>query len=233
MKLKVLAICVSARTGGNTNFLLDEALEVIDNMPFEIEVTKYSFSGKKFNSCCGCLKCYSNGGECVFRDDFEELRSLWLKADCIIYSMPVYQAGMPGILKVFIDRLGNSLYGYNDISCMRHMKTMCVLAQGGDFPGGQEFCAFDVMRHAAMMDCIYIAPDNSYFGCGGWADGPNGNELRLKKERNTDDIVLTIKNAKCVVKRSVEMAAIIKAGSEIMREYLEEDPYYEELYLEK
>lgn len=228
--IEMLVISASSRKVGNTAYLLDRALEEIDRLPFPVHVTRYGFTGKKFSACCGCLRCYTNGGSCIFKDDFEELRQLWLNADCVIYGTPVYHAGIPGQLKVFIDRLGNSLFGYYPVTSMRHMKAVGVIAQGGDFPGGQELCALDIMRHAALSDCVYVAPDGSYFGSGGWADGPDGKELKAKAERGAADMELTLQTAKSVVRRCADMAAILLAGAEALRPQLSQDPHYLELY---
>lgn len=228
--IEMLVISASSRKAGNTAYLLDRALEEIDRLPFPVHVTRYGFTGKKFSACCGCLRCYTNGGSCIFKDDFEELRQLWLNADCVIYGTPVYHAGIPGQLKVFIDRLGNSLFGYYPVTSMRHMKAVGVIAQGGDFPGGQELCALDIMRHAALSDCVYVAPDGSYFGSGGWADGPDGKELKAKAERGAADMELTLQTAKSVVRRCADMAAILLAGAEALRPQLSQDPHYLELY---
>ena len=228
--IKFLAISASPRRNGNTAYLMGRALESLQTSLFDVDIKTYTFSGKRFFPCCGCLKCYNNGGECIFKDDFDELRQLWLDADCILYASPVYHAGIPGQLKTFIDRLGNSLFGYYPVSCMRHMKIIGLISQGGDFPGGQELCAIDIMRHAALSDCLYIAPDGSYFCSSAWADGPNGIELAAKSTRKTPDIEISIKTAQSTVKRMIEMAAIVLAGAQMLEPKLKSDKYYTSLY---
>ncbi len=229
-RIKLLTISASPRLNGNTSYIMNRALEAVKSSPFLVEIKKYNFSGKRFNACCGCLKCYTNGGNCVFNDSFDELRQLWLDADCIIYCTPVYHAGIPGQLKTFMDRLGNSLFGYYPVTCMRHSKAVGLIAQGGDFPGGQELCAMDIMRHCALLDCIYISPDGSYFSSGAWADGPNGTELSTKAKMGTTDISISLKTAQSIVKRTIEMAAIITTGAKALSQQLENDVHYMELY---
>lgn len=224
--IKLLAISASPRKRGNTAFLMGEALKVLEETGIQTEVRTYSFSGKKIQPCIGCLKCYGNGGNCILKDDFANLRELWLWADSIIYFSPVYVAGIPGQLKCFIDRLNNSEFGLYPVTSVRNMKTIGAVIQGGDFPGGQELCMVDIFRHTAMANCLYVPPDGSYFGSGGWADGPNGIELKAKMERKTPDIALTLETARSIVQRAVELAAILRQGMGAMRGMLERDIRY-------
>ncbi len=228
--LKVLAISASPRLKGNTSFLMEESLKTLDGFFLPTEIETYHFAGKKMQACIGCLKCYTNGGDCIVKDDFQKLRELWLWSDCVIYFAPVYVAGIPGQLKCFIDRLSNSEFGLYEVTSARHLRTIGAVMQGGDFPGGQELGIVDIMRHAAMASCIYIPPDGSYFGSGGWADGPDGVELKAKLERQAPDMILTLETAQSIVRRSVELAAVVRRGMGDMRELFSSDPRYKPYY---
>lgn len=228
--VKLLAISASPRRNGNSQFLLDTVLEYTRNQKFEVETKRISLAEKKVSACIGCLACYSNGGKCVIKDRFEEVRSLWKEADCILYCTPVYVAGLPGQLKCLIDRLSNADYGL-PVRGARHMKTVGVIAQGGDFfGGGAELCMVDIMRHAAMMNCVYVPPDASYIGSGGWVWDSHADAMREKAELMTEDYRLTLETAKSVITRSVEMAAIIKSGAAQLRGRLGTDPSYQYFY---
>src|SRR5659263_212162 len=97
-KLKVLGICGSPRKG-NSEFLLEKAMEAATSVKLDIvECTTYSIRGKKFSPCVACGRCVALDGECIIKDDFQELRDLWVQADVIIYSVPIYHMGMPGQL---------------------------------------------------------------------------------------------------------------------------------------
>ena len=106
--VKVLAISASPRNPSNSEVFLQEALGVLPTLRIQTDVTVYHFRGKNFRPCIACLQCFKNGGMCILQDDFESLRQLWLAADCIIYSLPVYVVGIPGVLKCFLDRLHNA-----------------------------------------------------------------------------------------------------------------------------
>lgn len=224
--IKLLAISASPRLRGNSQYLLERALEGLRDCGIPVEVTRYSFAGKSFRGCIGCLKCYGNGGQCVIKDDFQALRQLWLDSDCVIYCSPVYVAGIPGQLKCFIDRLNNSEFGLYPVLSVRHMKAIGAILQGGDFPGGQELGMVDIMRHAAMANCLYVAPDGSYFGSGGWADGPEGTELEKKAARGAPDASIMLNTAQSTVRRCVEMAAIVRCGAEVLSGELLKDQHY-------
>lgn len=57
--------------------------------------------------CTGCLSCWGRTpGECVIRnDDIAPLKAKILAADTLIISFPLYFFGMPGEMKVVLDRL--------------------------------------------------------------------------------------------------------------------------------
>lgn len=228
--VRLLAVSASPRKKGNSQFLLDTVLEYTKTLRFKVDVNRISLSDQKVEPCIGCLACYKNGGRCVLKDDFEEIRQLWKRADCILYCTPVYVAGIPGQLKCLIDRLSNADYGL-EIRGSRHMKTIGVISQGGDFfGGGAELCMVDIMRHAAMMNCVYIPPDASYIGSGGWVWDSHGNAMKEKAELMTEDYRLTLETAHSIIQRSVEMAAIIRSGSNNLKGVLMEDRAYQSYY---
>ena len=230
--VRLLAISGSPRKRGNSQFLLDTVLEYTKTLKFEVDVKRISLSEQKVRPCMGCLACYKNSGCCVLKDDFEGVRRLWKRADCILYCTPVYVAGIPGQLKCLMDRLSNADYGL-EIRGARHMKTIGVISQGGDFfGGGAELCMMDIMRHAAMMNCVYIPPDASYIGSGGWVWDSHSNAMKEKAGLMTEDYRLTLETAHSIIQRSVEMAAIIRSGSSSLRDILEKDKAYR-YYFEK
>jgi multimeric flavodoxin WrbA len=105
--LRVLGFCGSPRKG-NTLFLLEKALEAAKRAADGVEVTSVSLRGKVVAPCNSCFWCVTHGGECKIGDDFQELIEKWLSAHVILYAFPVYHMSIPGQLKCFIDRLGQS-----------------------------------------------------------------------------------------------------------------------------
>ncbi|HAE42340.1 MAG TPA: flavodoxin family protein, partial [Clostridiales bacterium] len=58
--IKVLGISGSPRKG-NSQFLLDIALESAKMVSDEVEVESYSIRGKKFGGCVMCQNCQEDG----------------------------------------------------------------------------------------------------------------------------------------------------------------------------
>lgn len=68
----------------------------------------------KITPCMGCLSCWSRTeGRCVIdNDDMNGIKSKIEQADYVIESFPLYFFGMPGIMKVFTDRLLSMMSTY-------------------------------------------------------------------------------------------------------------------------
>ncbi len=228
--IKVLGISGSPRKG-NSDFLLAHAMEGAKKVDPEAVVTEvFSFRGQKMGPCISCLKCYENGGECVINDDFVKLRDKWVDADVVIYSVPVYHMGIPGQLKCFIDRLGNSSLGYYHFKTPRRLKVIGSLAQGGSMYGGQEACQIFFLTHAALMNCIPVSGDGpeSYIGAGAWTrDSMNHNAFEKLHEEGEGDLRVAMKASASVGQRTVEVAMMIKAGVSAYREKFRADPRYQ------
>lgn len=238
-KLMVLGVCGSPRRG-NSEYLLGEALEaarLVD--PDGIETATYSVRGKKLGPCISCFRCGELAGECVIKDDFAEARDLWLKADVVIYSVPVYHMGLPGQLKCFIDRLGNSLFGrYRHLfppgvdALPRHLKIIGGIAQGVHLCSGQEHALTDLINHALLMQCIPVTGDlwEAYIGAAGWTNCDiNPSALAQQFDAGRDNARILVKASRDVGRRAAETALILRAGLLARREFLAKDPAYSPL----
>jgi multimeric flavodoxin WrbA len=86
--MKAIGIVGSPRKNGNTTFLVNEALKIIESEGIETAVIH--LSGRKIDPCNGCLRCKKEK-KCVLKgDDFEFVFSEMKKADGIILASPVY-----------------------------------------------------------------------------------------------------------------------------------------------
>lgn len=235
-QLNILGICGSPRKG-NSEFLMNKALEAACEAASGIsKCTSYSVRGKKFSPCVACGKCGENGGECIIKDDFQELRNMWLAADVIIYSVPIYHMGIPGQLKCFIDRLGNSTFGrYSSLydpgmeKLPKLMKVIGSIAQGMHMCSGQEHTITDLINHALLMQCIPVTGDmwQSYIGGGGWTSN-NADRDAIESQAANDeyDAIVALQSAQDLGKRAVEIAMILREGVRARKEALKEDPSY-------
>jgi multimeric flavodoxin WrbA len=229
---QVLGLCVSPRRG-NSEFLLDKALEIVSGQ--DILVKRFFLGRKSLAPCDACGGHKSLKGECRIKDVFQEMRDLWLEADVVIYAFPVYHMGIPGQLKSFLDRLGNSLGYYfpsddpPTYGIPRLMKTMGFITQGAHLYGGQDLALSYMLNHALLMRCIPVAGDlpDSYIGAGGWTGGnPGQKSLQELYEQGDRDALIAVKSAQQVVRRALESAYIVKAGLEVQKRVLAADRNY-------
>ena len=99
--MKVLAVMGSPRIGGNTDVLIDEALRgardagafaekiIVD----ELEISPCA----EFNGC-------TLDGNCVIRDDMDDIYESLDEADALIIGSPIFFYGLPAQLKALVDR---------------------------------------------------------------------------------------------------------------------------------
>jgi multimeric flavodoxin WrbA len=99
--MKTIGILGSAREGGNTEILLDVALEEARTLGGS--TAKITLRDKVIAPCDGCMGC-AKTGECIIRDDMEEVYKQIREADGIIWATPVYFWCMSGLTKIALDR---------------------------------------------------------------------------------------------------------------------------------
>ncbi len=196
--------------------------------PDQVATELYSAAGKTFEPCDSCDMCHDELGYCkITGDDFDELRDLWIEADAVLYSIPVYHMGVPGNFKNFLDRVGNSVVeGFYS----KPWKVMGTITQGSGIATGQEQVMMYMTGHAVMMGCIPVGGDwpSAYVGAAGWT--------RVMKEENAmqqlfkegeEDATFAVDSIKVLSKNLVHMALVIKAGGKQLSGMLEKDGGYD------
>jgi len=227
--IRLLGICGSPRKTGNSRFLLERAVAAAkETAPDAVEIEVYTFAGKEIAPCISCFRCVE-AGDCTTEDDFQELRDKWVAADAIIYSVPVYHMGIPGQLKCFIDRLGNSLYSYYGGVISRNLKTVGVAVQGSHIFAGQEQVMTTLINHAVLMSCVPVSGDpwQSYIGAAGWTRNESRKDgLRRLFDEGEADAKIAVSAAESLGNRVVQMTLVIKAGGASCHDMLAEDGTY-------
>lgn len=109
MPVEVFALYCSPRKGGNSDTLLDEALNAVRKVEPDLRLTAYNIYEKRIGPCNACGKCLGTG-VCSIRDDFPRMYERIMAADIVLISSPIYFMGPPAPLKAFIDRC---LCGYS------------------------------------------------------------------------------------------------------------------------
>lgn len=97
----VLALSGSPRRGGNTEILLDEALDAARAAGAETQ--KIVLSDLQYSSCRACGACESTG-ICIQKDDMQEIYERIGAADVMVFSSPIYFYAVSGWSKSAIDR---------------------------------------------------------------------------------------------------------------------------------
>jgi multimeric flavodoxin WrbA len=137
--------------------------------------------------------------------------------------------GVPGQVKCFIDRLGNSLDGSQG-TVSKHLKIVGVIAQGADIFAGQEQVMAYLVNHAICMSCLPVAgdPNHSYIGAAGWTcNSLEKDSLQRLHSEGETDAEIAVGAAETVGKRVVQVALLIKCGGVACQTMLEGDGSYE------
>jgi multimeric flavodoxin WrbA len=235
--INVLGISGSPRRG-NSEYLLGLAMEAIRSrateLGQEVSIETTSVRGKKISGCVMCQGCMKDG-ECKIHDDFKEMQDQWLKADVIIYSVPVYHMGIPAQLKAFIDRLGNSMFGrYSKINgaqpsvMPKPLKTVGCISQGIHLFSGQEHTMTQIINHALISGCIPVTGNlwESYIGAGGWtANDENRDALKKQCEAGTEDSRVAASASRSLAVFAFELAIILRKGGRNCPDILQSDLY--------
>jgi len=104
--MKILGIYSSPRRKGNSDILLDKALEGAKSVGAEIS-TVYA-RDLKMSGCIECGGC-DKTGKCVVMDEMQSVYPLLESADAIILASPIFFYGVPAQVKAIIDR-GQALW---------------------------------------------------------------------------------------------------------------------------
>ncbi len=100
---KVLAVAASARRDGNSDAVLEQALEGIRWEAPQTEVEMLVPYGLPITPCRSCNAC-RNTGRCVVQDKMQEVYLKFSEAEHVVVASPIYFTSVPGHFKVLIDR---------------------------------------------------------------------------------------------------------------------------------
>jgi len=97
----VLGVAGSGRRGGNSDAVLEAALEAISGAGAHVEMIVPA--ALEIRPCQACGGCWETG-QCVVQDDMQELYRRFELADHLVVASPLYFTSLPGHLKSMIDR---------------------------------------------------------------------------------------------------------------------------------
>lgn len=114
MSKKIVVITGSPRKNGNSFAMTDAFIKAAEAKGHS--VTRFDAALKKVGGCRACETCFKTGKACSFDDDFNAIAPAILKADAVVFTMPVYWYSIPAQIKGVIDRLFSFVVGGRDIA---------------------------------------------------------------------------------------------------------------------
>lgn len=216
--IRVLIINGSPRRKSNTSVFVQKAAEGARSLG--ATVVEYDIARKDYQHCKETCKAYhTKTGNCIINDDLHELANEWIRADGIIYAVPVFHMGMPSAMNAIITRLGAIVFGHSQGKVARFLKVGGVIAQGNTQYGGQEIVMEYINSHLLLMNCIPVTSDmpESYIGVG----------ARVGADGSIDRNEEILESTYMLGVRIVEMAKILKAGKAALADTLPEEYIYD------
>lgn len=216
--IKILIINGSPRSNSNTAQLAEKAAEGARSLG--AETTIYNIAGKRYEHCKESCKAYhTRTGNCVLDDDLHELANEWIRADGIIYAVPLFHMGMPSAMNAIITRLGAIVFGQTAGKVPRLLKVGGAIVQGNTHYGGQEVVMEYLNAHLLLMNCIPVTSDmpEAYIGTGAQVD----NDGRVDRE----DVVF--ENSFMLGVRVTELAKIVVCGKAALAGSLPDEYNYD------
>lgn len=155
---KIVAVVGSPHLEGNTNAMVDLAIQTAK--AFSVEITKISLGETPVKPCIACGLCKKQL-TCSIQDDqmihfFELLKN----ADGIIFASPTYMGGISAQLKAFLDRT----VALRRNNFLLKNKFGCAFAVGGSRNGGQEFVISQIQNVMHIQGMLPVGDDNHFGG---------------------------------------------------------------------
>ena len=98
----ILVVHGSPRKGGNSQMMADAFIEGTKQAGNEIR--QINVGTAKIGGCLACEYCFTHGGQCVQKDDMQDLYEHLEWCDTVVYAFPLYYYSYPAQIKAFMDR---------------------------------------------------------------------------------------------------------------------------------
>ena len=156
-----IAISSSPRRGGNTETMLDAAVEGARSAGAAVE--KVVLRDLGFKPCLNCGGC-SKTGRCVLKDEYSALNERIRAADRLILAAPIYFGSLAAQMKCLVDR-GQPFWAEKFLlrkePPARELERRALFLSCGGFKKGDKFLA-----NAEQIIKVYLlCQDIAYAGC--------------------------------------------------------------------
>ena len=102
--MKILILQGSPRANGNTAWMAEEYKKAAEAAGHE--VTLINVARKKIAGCLACEYCHGKGnGQCVQKDDMQELYPLLAEAEVLVLASPIYYFTLSAQIQAPIQRM--------------------------------------------------------------------------------------------------------------------------------
>lgn len=160
--MRVVAVCGSARKGGNTLTLVEAALAPLADAGHECVTIE--LAGKEVRGCTACQRCREAAdGQCHGRNDFgNEVLSAVFSADAVLLASPTYFADVSAEMKAVIDRVGYVARSQPHLLSRKPGAALVAVRRGGAIH------ALDTMNHFFLIsDMLLVGSTYWNIGVGG------------------------------------------------------------------
>lgn len=157
--MKVIAVNGSARKGGNTARLLEEACMPLREAGVECEIIE--LAGKEVRGCSACLRCREErDGRCHGRNDYgNQVIEAINSADGLILGSPTYFADVTAEMKALIDRLGYATRGSGSTLARKPAAAVVAMRRAGGIH------AFETLNNFFLINGMIVV-GSSYWSLG-------------------------------------------------------------------
>jgi multimeric flavodoxin WrbA len=149
--MKILGVLGSPRKGGNTETLLDIALEEAQGKGVLTE--KIALRGKAIAPCDGCEACVKTG-KCTIQDNAQEIYKAMLESDGIVWATPVYFWSMTSQTKTMMDRTYALLYPELQLAS-KVGGVILVAGNRGSMNAASVFNQYFIYNHMLLTEYAY------------------------------------------------------------------------------
>ncbi|MFQ5883724.1 MAG: flavodoxin family protein [Thermoplasmata archaeon] len=105
MMKNVIILVGSPRVKGNTAKIVEQVEEILSQKEIETEIVFLDWLD--LSPCKGCGSC-EDSGNCVQKDEMQELWEKVESSDGLVLASPTYYSGVTAQMKMFIDRTGRA-----------------------------------------------------------------------------------------------------------------------------
>jgi len=217
--IKILGICGSPIKGSNTELMMRDALESLEQKGVSTDM--FTVQGRRIEDCRHCNWCMGKQEEgtfCAIKDDMEDLYPKVVEADALMVASPVYLARMSGHIASVLDRLRCIHYGKHYMGGMKH-KIGAAIAVSWFRNSGIETTLTSIHWAFLTYQMVIAVPGSlSTFGGAGLASLSGIGDFDPKDKHQVLKDKYGLKTARATAMSMLELAKIIKAGKKSAKE---------------